>query len=68
MRRTTSHRPVNPPEEKPDDWKPPGVTTEQCAVCGDEFDRHPDDPPCCSQDCWKQLRSERPDRDPRSDE
>lgn len=67
MRRTTpKKRPPEPPEERPDDWTPPNVIEDfECAVCGDTFNRHEEDPPCCSQDCWKQLRSERPTEDPR---
>jgi len=63
MRTTPKKRPPEPPEEKPEDWTPPNVIEDfQCAVCGDKFDRHQDDPPTCGQECWKKLRSgqERP--------
>lgn len=35
---------------------------EECAVCGDTFQRHSDDAPTCSQDCWNQFCNE---EDPR---
>jgi len=66
MRTTPKKRPPEPPREPPEDeQKRPGVKEKDCAVCGETFDRCPDDPPCCSQDCWVQLRSERPEEDPR---
>lgn len=47
---------MRPPErEKPDGWTPPEREEEVCIGCGNTFDRHPDDPPACSQRCWSEY-------------
>lgn len=44
-------------EERPDE----PMDTE-CPVCDEVHERHPDDPPTCSQDCWQAfLQDEEPE-------